>query len=173
MELATLILLFLFVFIGIVLFKIIHKIVSFVVTLMLIGCIFLGVMVYLDYRNVENNQFSNLILFMNKEKITYAAQTTGFDLGTVKELPRAEKIRLEVLLNNSDLGAVLGDNQKLVIMYETAYKKDYLELTKLFQNDTLEQIDHGLKDGNLIIYPESLYFKFIRLVPRPLVSRVS
>jgi hypothetical protein len=173
MSLASLFFIALFVIIGILLFKLIHKMASFIVTMLLIGCIFMGAFVYMDYRNIQTGNFETIFLFTSGGKLTYAAQARGFEFGTAGELARVDRMRLEALLNNSDLTALLGDNQKLVLVYEVPYKMERSALIDYFRNDTLQKLNAGMRDGNIIIYPETLYFRFIRKVPAVMVGRVS
>ena len=173
MNLASLFLIGIFVILGILLFKLIHKIASFIVTMLLIGCIFMGALVYLDYRNIQAGNFQSLFLFTSNGKLTYAAQAQGFNLSAASELPNVERMRLELLLNKSDLVALMEDNQKLVLVYEGPYKMEHTALINFFRNGTLQKLNTGMRDGNVIIYPETLYFKFVRRVPAVMLGRVS
>ena len=173
MSLASLFLIAIFVVLGVLLFKLIHKIASFIVTMLLIGCIFMGALVYLDYRNIQAGNFQSLFLFTSNGKLTYAGQAKGLDFNNASVIPTVEQMRLELLLNNSDLNALMGGNQKLVLVYEGPYKTEHTALINYFKNDTLLKLNTGMRDGNIIIYPETLYFKFIRRAPAVMLGWVS
>ncbi len=174
MELAALILLAFFVFLAILLFKLIHKVVSFVVTLLLLACIFAGALAYVDYRALEKGDFQSLLIFTNDGKITYAAEIKGFDLNSTQELPKAERIRMEMLLNSSDYDSMLGENnQKLIIVSEEGYGEDYTEIAPSFKAETIRQMVLGLRQGKIIVYPESLFFRVIKKAPAFVVSKLS
>lgn len=173
MDLSSLILIALFVIIGIFLYKLIHKIATFIVTMVMIGCLVFGVLVYLDYNNITDSSGSELFVFMGEGKVHYAAEVEGFNLNTSQELSKAERIRLEGQLASSDLEPLLNTSTRIVLVNDSAYEESYAELVKQFKQDTPYNVALGVRNGTVEVYPNSLYFWFIRRVPARQVQRLS
>jgi hypothetical protein len=87
MELAALILLAFFVFLAILLFKLIHKVVSFVVTLLLLACIFAGALAYVDYRALEKGDFRRPSSSRTTQENLHGRNISGIDR-SAPELPK-------------------------------------------------------------------------------------
>ncbi len=96
-----------------------------------------------------------------------AAEKADGKLGNAVPLTAAELEKLNPLFAKKDYGAMLGKNYKLIIMKESSVAGSLPERLDLVF------IISEYKKGNAIVYPETAFFKAIKLIPLSLFKKVA
>ena len=175
MGILEIILIFFAVILGIIIIKIVGKIVKVVLTLLLGVLLIIAAGVFLagsDYRALKQEypNSTNLFVFVNNGTITSALKTTGFSLANSSALGKAELGKLQGYYGGSDLESMRGSYYRLLIVDEAGYGQSHKQIVSLFKDNNLQMVELGVKDGNIEVYPDTLFFRVLKYLPRPAIT---
>ena len=175
MTILDIFLFFFSIILVVVIIKVFSKIVKVVLSVFLVILLVMAVCVFLagsDYKVLkrEYSNSSNLFVFVNNGSVTYVLRTTGFGLVNSSVVSKAERIHLQDWYRESDLESMRADYYRLLILDEVGYGESYKQIINLFKVNNLKTVELGVKDGNIEIYPKTMFFKVLKYVPRPFIS---
>ena len=175
MTILDIILIFFAIILAVIIIKVVGKIVKVVLTIFLILLLIATASIFIagaDYRSIKQEYVNstNLFVFVNNGTVTSASAATGFSLTNSTEVSKAERARLHGLYDELDFESMREDYYRLLIVDEIGYGESHRQIVNLFKENTLKTVELGVKDGNIEVYPNSMFFRVLKYIPRPFIS---
>jgi hypothetical protein len=175
MGILEIFLIFFAVIIGIIIIKVVGKIIKIVLTVFLVILLIIAAGVFLagsDYRALKQDyaNSTNLFVFVNNGTVTSALRATGFSLANSSTVSKAERVRLQDWYGKSDFESMRADYYRLLIVDEVGYDESHTQIVNLFKENNLKVVELGVKDGNIVVYPNTMFFRILKYVPRPAIT---
>jgi hypothetical protein len=171
----------------ILIFKFISSLVKAVVfAFLLLIIIFsvIGLLVYLDAKDIQSNFSSSnkTILLVDNNKIILGFKIVDFaDNQTMEQITGEKLVNYSEFYAKKDYKSIKGDSYKLMIFNESLFNFSAKPSLKAFSNSLSSSIKNegivflikGLKAKEIIIYPETITFKIIKYIPISLIEKVA
>lgn len=185
MGLEILLTLALVAVIVILVVRLIKSLLTAVVTVLVILTLIIGASAFFAYRDFADlkQNFTNsskLLVFEHKGSLVIGATVTSLEnKNNVIFLKPGELTELQKKYEKKDYKGMLGSNYKMIVI-----KSDIITPPKT-SDDAVAAIDKLLsgrgiflvlkeyKKRNIIVYPETLVFRFLRFVPDSVLERMS
>jgi hypothetical protein len=167
---VVLIILFIIAIVALLFFRIIIRIVDVVLVilaLLAVGLLVMGILAYADLSDLQANYPSkdSMFIFLNNNRITYATVAKGFDLTHPKDLTVLQTSDMQSKLDKNDLVSMQGSYYKIVFVDEVSMAKPRVEGIRQFNSTSLRPVIAGVKGGWAVIYPDSMFFQFVKYTP--------
>ena len=177
-----LIALIIFVFIVFLLLRILKKVIEVVLSLFFILFFIsaiLGYFVYADIKDIEQNfaNSTNLYLIEDNGQIVYGFRAKGFGLLEKDLLTQEELSTAQQNYDQENYKEMLQDNYKILIFKKALFgDTDKEDLPDAFDEAVEEEgpafIYKEFKNGNVIIYPKTAFFKTLKFIPGFIAERM-
>ena len=171
-----------FLILFILFFKIMKRLLALVAVLIffiIISTLVVGYIVYTDMQVIDSNfaNSTNLYLFEEQGEIKYGFLAKGFGLVDKEMLTEYEIGDLQEYYAVGDLDNLVGNYYKLILFKKEEYEnKNQTELHEYFDDQFLQNgpalIFKGVRDGDVLIYPETPFFKVAKFMPSFIADRM-
>lgn len=174
MWIYVFILLFFFLLVLFVAFKVAKVVMKVIFTLIFIGFVILLVFGYKMYEDSQEldimfSNATNLYLFADGQLITDGFRSQGFGLLEKNILSEEQINNIIVKYQEGDYADILGDSYKMFIIQKDVIQGSYEDIL-VEQGPSF--IFREYKNGNIEIYPESTFFKSLKYLPDFIVDRM-